>query len=252
MPQKAGASSRGLYVSIRRLRMPIEHMMTLTAWPRPLDLLRQLALLCAAGLGLLAAASVGAGALPVALAGSMTGSAVLYLTLVGLSVLCVKLWQRLAAQRAVTDMVGRVEQLVGENRLLDFSARMQSRVEAAEATAKLEREVNHRERRIQRMVYEGKIAELRQQSTLEGLERDLEYYKREHARLMEENRWMKAALRQNHIDLAYLKEHVDRFLAGHRPTLLTRVRGLFMLSSPSPGIVKIAQELEGQRTIQSS
>lgn len=229
--------------------MPIEGVMTLSSWPRPLDLLRQLALIAGAGLALFAAASVGAGALPVGLAGGMTRSAVLYLALVGLSVLCVKAWQRLAAQRAVADMVGRVEQLVGESRLLDFSARMQSRVQAAETTAKLEREVNQRERRIQRMVYEGKIAELRQQSTLEGMERDLEYYRREHARLQEENRWMKAALRQNHIDLAYLKEHVDRFVAGHRPTMLTRVRSLFTLSSPSPGMVKLAQELEGQRTI---
>lgn len=219
--------------------MPIHRSVT-----KPVALLRQLGLL-AGGAALLYAAAVAAVAwMPGLLAGSLAGPVALYIALVAISVACVRGWQALARERAVAQMARAVGELEGHNRLLDFKARMESRLVEAASTAHLEREVNKRERKIQQMTYEGRISELKQQSTMESMQRELEYYKREHQRLHTENRWLKSSLRQNHIDLAFLKEHVDRYLTKERPTLISRVKSLFTLSSPSPAIVKLARGLD--------
>jgi hypothetical protein len=210
---------------------------------KPFALLRQLGLL-SGGAALLYGAALGAVAwMPGLLAGSVAGPVALYVALVAMSVACVRGWQALARERAVTRMARAVGELEGTNRLLDFKARMESRLVEAASSAHLEREVNKRERKIQQMAYEGRISEMKQQSNIETMQRELEYYKREHQRLHTENRWLKSSLRQNHIDLAFLKEHVDRYLTKERPTMISRVKSLFTLSSPSPAIVKLARSL---------
>ena len=211
---------------------------------KPVALLRQLAFLVAAA-GILYLVLVLAVAwMPGVVAGGVAGPLLLYVALVGVSVLCVRGWQALAREKAVSQLAREVGELAGQNRLLDFKARMEARVIEATATAQLEKEVSKRERKIQQLSHEGRLAELKQQSTLEAAQRELDYYKREHQRLHQENRWLKSSLRQNHIDLACLKEHVDRFLTSARPTLLARARSLFTLSSPSPAIAKLAQALD--------
>ena len=224
--------------------MPIHPMMLHGMFDRPIALLRQLVMLLV-GAGLLYGCLLLAVAcLPGVFSGGVAAPAALYVMLVLLSVACLRGWQAVAHHRAVAKFAKSIGELEGQNRLLDFKARMETRLSEASSSVHLEKEVNKRERRIQQMAYEGKLSEMRQQSTMDALQRELDYYKKEHHRVHQENRWLKASLRQNHIDLAFLKEHVDRYLAHARPTLLTRVRNLFTLSSPSPAIVKLARSLD--------
>lgn len=219
-------------------------MLGRTLFEKPLALLRQLAFMaCAAG-ALYGALVLAVANLPAMLGTGLAGPAALYLALVALSVACVKGWQAIAHHRAVAKFAREIGELEGQNQVLDFKARMESRLVEARSNVHLEREVNKRERKIQQLAYEGKLSQLKQQSSLEAIQRELEYYKREHQRMHQENRWLKSSLRQNHIDLAYLKEHVERHLTQSRPTLLARVRSLFTLSTPSPAIVKLARQLD--------
>ncbi|MBI4859552.1 MAG: hypothetical protein HY815_04730 [Candidatus Riflebacteria bacterium] len=189
---------------------------------------------------------------PVTFAGAQ-GSVLLYAVLVGLAILLFRSYGELARQRRLTEtalelsgMNAEIAQGKEESRLLDFKARMLARLTQVEASHQLEREVGRRDRQIQQMVCEGKVSDLRQKAAYAGMQRELEYYKREFHRMFQENRWLKAALRQNHIDLAYLKEHVDRYLRQARPTMMARVKNLFTLSSPSPGIVQLGVALDAK------
>ena len=222
-------------------------MMGRALFQKPLAFLRQLSILACAAAVFYGVSLVALAYLPGAGAG-LVGPSVLYLGLIAASVLCVRAYQSVAHHRAVAQFAERVGELEGQNRLLDFKSRMESRLVEATSSVHLEREVNKRERRIQQLAYEGKLSALRQASDLEALQRELEYYKREHHRLHQENLWLKSSLRQNHIDLAYLKERVDRHLTGARPTLVSRVRSLFSLSSPTPAIVKLARALDERST----
>lgn len=219
-------------------------MVARTLFEKPLALCRQLAVMaCAAG-ALYGALVLAVANLPAMLGTGLAGPAMLYLALIALSVACVRGWQAVAHHRAVARFAREIGELEGQNRLLDFKSRMESRLVEVRSSAHLEREVNKRDRKIMELAHEGKLTQLKQQSSLEAIQRELDYYKREHQRMHQENRWLKSSLRQNHIDLAYLKEHVERFLTSSRPTLLARVRGLFTLSTPSPAIVKLARQLD--------
>ena len=232
----------------------------LHSW-KSVALLRQLIFIMVAGIvlyvGMLVMAALG----PAIFTGGVVGPAVLYIVLIGLSFLLMRSYQALARQSAITETaveVGEYRQTVGElrgeNRMLDLKARMARRLgevvatrQAAVADAKLEHEVGKREKKIQKLLHEGKVSEIRQQSTLAAAQRELEYYKREHNRLHQENLWLKGALRQNHVDLAFLKEHVTRFLSQSRASLISRVRTLFSLSSPSPAIVRLTRALDSRQ-----
>jgi hypothetical protein len=218
-----------------------------------LALLQRLLLFGLAGLVLWCAMRVLTGVRPHLYTGGVGGPVLLCAALAGLSYLLIRSHEALGRRRAATDgglQVGEYRHAVGErpgeNRLLDFQARMSARVAEEEEAARLEREVGQRDRTIEKILHDGRIAELRQQNQLVGLKRELDYYKQEHLRLCQENRWLKSSLRQNHIDLAYLKEHVERHVRGARPTLLARVRSLFSLSCPSTSVVRLAREMEAR------
>jgi regulator of replication initiation timing len=226
----------------------------------PLGLLRRLVLWSVAGLALYAVIVSIAVAKPAFLLSSACVPAAIYFALLGMFFITLKSQQTIRAQERLADIsvaMGDCREelgtLRGENRVLDIRARLGERLTQARANSRLEAVVHNKERKIDQLIYNGKLSELKQRQETETLKRELEYYRKEAGRLTEENRWLKSALRQNHIDLAYLKDHVEQHVRKSRPSLLSRLKNIFSLANPSPGVVRLAQSLnEGPLLLQAA
>jgi hypothetical protein len=229
-----------------------DRMWRLRALWAPLALLRRLALWLVAGVAIYAALFGVAVLKPAFLLSGACVPAAIYIALAVMFVITMKSQQvvrsteRLAdVSLAVGDYREEIGTLRGENRVLDMRARLGERLAQTRASSRLAAAVHSHERKIDQLIYTGKLSELKQKQETESQKRELEYYRKETQRLGEENRWLKSALRQNHIDLAYLKDHVEQHVRKTRPSLLSRLKNIFSLANPSPGVVRLAHSLGG-------
>jgi len=188
----------------------------------------------------------------------VAGPVALYVTAVALLALLFRSYQTLSRERSFAD-TGPIQNAFpeaisspqgqnGQNRVLDAKNRFLEKPAEAEISSRFNAEMAEKDEKMERLAQEGKVSELRHKTRSDSLQAELDYFKKEYHRVHEESRWLRSSLRQNHIDLAYLKDHVERFINRIQPSFVVRINDLFSLSNPSPAILQLARSLDQRLT----